>query len=151
MLRTELNDALKQALRARDARTAATLRLILAALKDRDIAVRSEGNSDGISDDQIRQMLQKMVRQSREAAKTYADAGRDDLAEKEEQEIKVLQRFLPRQLDDAETREAVDRTIEELGADSVKDMGTVMNRLRTDFAGQMDFAKASKVAKERLT
>ena len=151
MLRTELNDALKQALRARDARTAATLRLILAALKDRDIAARSEGNSDGISDDQIRQMLQKMVRQSREASKTYADAGRDDLAEKEEQEIKVLQRFLPRQLDEAETREAVDRTIAELGADSVKDMGTVMNRLRTDFAGQMDFAKASKVAKERLT
>ncbi|MBK1698953.1 GatB/YqeY domain-containing protein [Rhodovibrio salinarum] len=151
MLRTDLNDALKQALRARDARTAATLRLILAALKDRDIAARSEGNSDGISDDQIRQMLQKMVRQSHDAAKTYADAGRDDLAEKEEQEITVLQRFLPRQLDDAETRQAVDDTIEALGADSVKDMGAVMTRLRTDFAGQMDFAKASKVAKERLT
>jgi uncharacterized protein YqeY len=151
MLRTDLNDALKQALRTRDARTAATLRLILAALKDRDIAARSEGNSDGISDEQIRQMLQKMVRQSREAAKTYAEAGRDDLSEKEEQEIQVLQRFLPRQLDDEETRLAVDRTIAELGADSVKDMGTVMNRLRHDFAGQMDFAKASKVAKQRLT
>jgi uncharacterized protein YqeY len=150
-LRTELNDALKAALRAKDARTAATLRLILAALKDRDIAERSEGNSDGISDDQIRQMLQKMVRQSREAAQTYAEAGRDDLAEKEEQEIKVLQRFLPRQLDQAETQAAVERTIDELGANSVKDMGSVMARLRESYAGQMDFAQASKVAKQKLT
>lgn len=151
MLRTELNDALKAALRAHDARTAATLRLILAALKDRDIAARSEGNSEGISDDQIRQMLQKMVRHSREAAQTYSESGRPDLAEKEEQEIAVLERFLPRQLDEAETRAEVDKTIRELGADNVKDMGRVMSRLREAYAGRMDFSQASRIAKDRLT
>ena len=151
MLRTDLNDALKTALKAKDARTAATLRLILAALKDRDIAVRSEGNSDGISDEQIQQMLQKMARQSREAAETYSEGGREDLAEKERQEIQVIERFLPKQLDEEEIRTAVDDTMEEVGADSVKDMGKVMSRLREKYAGRMDFSKASAIAKEKLT
>jgi hypothetical protein len=150
MLRTELNEAYKAAAKARETRTAATLRLVQAAIKDRDIAVRSEGNSEGISDDQIRQMLQKMVRQSREAAETYDNAGREDLAEKERQEIEVIERFLPRQLDEEETRQAVEQTIQDLGAESVKDMGSVMSRLREAYAGRMDFAKASQFAKQRL-
>jgi uncharacterized protein YqeY len=150
MLRTELNDALKQALKSRDHGAAATLRLVLAALKDRDIAARGEGNAEGIGDDQIRQMLQKMVRQSREAAETYDKAGRGDLAEKERQEIAVIERFLPKQLGEAETRKAVEATIAELGAESIKDMGRVMTRLREQYAGRMDFSKASAVAKDRL-
>lgn len=150
MLRTELNDALKQALKGKDQQTAATLRLVLAALKDRDIAARSDGSTDGISDEQIQQMLQKMARQSREAAETYDQAGRDDLAEKERQEVAVIERFLPRQLDDAETREAVEKTIDELEAASIKDMGRVMSHLRQEYAGRMDFSKASALAKERL-
>lgn len=150
MLRTELNDALKTALRTKDSQTAATLRLVLAALKDRDIAARGEGNSDGISDEQVLELLQKMVRQSREAAETYEQAGRADLAEKERQEIRVIERFLPKQLDDAETREAVESVIEETGADSIKDMGRVMGRLRERYAGRMDFSKASATAKQKL-
>lgn len=151
MLRTELNESLKTALKTKDARTAATLRLILAALKDRDIAVRSEGNSEGISDEQIQQMLQKMARQSREAAETYAEGGREDLAEKERQEIEVIERFLPKQLDENEIEQAVQSTLDELGADNVKDMGKVMSRLREQYAGRMDFSKASAIAKQRLT
>ncbi len=151
MLRTELNEALRQALKTKDKDTAATLRLVLAALKDRDIAARTEGSPDGIGEDQIRQMLQKMVRQCRESAETYEQGGRDDLAEKERAEARVIERFLPRQLDEAETREAVEAVIEELGAESVKDMGQVMGALRERYAGQMDFGRASALAKERLT
>lgn len=151
MLRTELNEALKQALKTKDKDTAATLRLVLAALKDRDIAARTEGGADGIGEDQIRQMLQKMVRQCRDSAETYEEGGRPDLAEKERAEARVIERFLPRQLDEAETREAVETVIEELGADSAKDMGRVMGTLRERYAGQMDFGKASAMAKERLT
>jgi len=151
MLRTELNEALKQALKAKDKDTAATLRLVLAALKDRDIAARTEGGADGIGEDQIRQMLQKMVRQCRDSAETYEEGERPDLAEKERAEARVIERFLPRQLDEAETREAVETVIEELGADSVKDMGQVMGTLRERYAGQMDFGKASAMAKARLT
>lgn len=150
MLRTDLNEALKKALRTKDAETVATLRLVLAALKDRDIAARSEGNSEGISEEQIQEMLQKMVRQSREAAETYEKAGRADLAEKERREIRVIERFLPKQLDEAETREAVEAAIEEIGAYSIKDMGRVMGRLREQYAGRMDFSKASAAAKQRL-
>lgn len=150
MLRTQLNDELKNAMRRQDKQTVATLRLILAALKDRDIAARSEGSSEGIDEQQIHQMLQKMARQSQEAAETYQQAGRDDLAEKERGEVQVIERFLPRQLDEAETREAVDKAIADLGAESVKDMGRLMNRLRETYAGRMDFSKASAVAKDRL-
>ncbi|SDG34350.1 hypothetical protein SAMN05216241_10977 [Limimonas halophila] len=150
MLRQQLNDALKQALRTRDERTAATLRLILAALKDRDIAARAQGSTDGIDDDEIQRMLEKLAQQSREAAANYDRAGRADLAEKERQEIEVIQRFLPRQLDEAETRRAVDDAIQELGAHSLKDMGRVMNHLRSQYRGRMDFTHASSIAKHKL-
>ncbi len=150
MLRTQLNDELKNALRRQDKPTIATVRLILAALKDRDIAARGEGNSEGIDEEEIQRMLQKMARQSREAAETYQQAGREDLAEKERKEVAIIERFLPRQLDEAETHVAVDAVIADLGAESVKDMGKVMNRLRETYAGRMDFSKASALAKERL-
>lgn len=151
MLRTELNDALKQALKNREKEAAATLRLVLAALKDRDIAARTDGGADGISEEQIQHMLQKMVRQARESAETYDKAGRQDLADKERAEARVIERFLPKQLDEAETAEAVDGVIDELGAASVKDMGKVMAALRERYAGRMDFGKASALAKARLS
>jgi uncharacterized protein YqeY len=150
MLRSRLNDALKQALRNRDRRTAATLRLVLAALKDRDIAARGSGKSEGVDDKQIYEMLQKMARQNRESAEAYAKAGREDLAEKERQEIEIIESFLPKQFDDQETRQAVDGVIDELEADSIKDMGRVMGALKERYAGQMDFARASSIAKQRL-
>jgi hypothetical protein len=150
MLRTQLNEALKDAVRRRDSETAASLRLILAALKDREIAARSESGRDGIAEDEILGMLQKMARQARESAGTYAEAGRDDLAEKERRTERVIRRFLPRELDSGETENAVDAIITELGATGLKDMGRVMSELRGRYAGRMDFSRASALAKQRL-
>lgn len=151
MLRSELNEALKDAVRRRDTDTAATLRLVLAALKDREIAARTENGRDGIGEDEILHMLKKMAAQSRESAETYAEAGRDDLAEKERQEERVIRRFLPRELDTGETEAAVDDVIAELGASGLKDMGRVMSALRSRYAGRMDFSHASSLAKSRLS
>jgi hypothetical protein len=151
MLRSELNDALKDAVRRRDTDTAATLRLVLAALKDREIAARSENGRDGIGEDEILNMLKKMAAQSRESAERYAEAGRDDLAEKERQEERVIRRFLPRELDSGETERAVDEVIADLGASGLKDMGRVMAALRDRYAGRMDFSRASALAKSRLS
>lgn len=150
MLRSELNEALKDAVRRRDTDTAATLRLVLAALKDREIAARSENGRDGIGEDEILHMLKKMAAQSRESAETYAEAGRDDLAEKERQAERVIRRFLPRELDSGETEAVVDEVIAELGANGLKDMGRVMSALRSRYAGRMDFSRASALAKSRL-
>ena len=149
-MRAELNDALKAAMRTKDACAVSTLRLILAALKDRDIAARSQGQTDGVGDDEILDMLQKMVRQRRDSIALYEQGGRRDLAEKEAAEIEVIERFLPKQLGEAETAEAVDKAIEEIGAESIKDMGRIMAALKERYAGRMDFAKASGLVKERL-
>jgi len=151
MLRIELNEAMKQAMKAKDHRALATIRLILAALKDRDIHARGSGNSEGIGEDEITEMLQKMVRQRREAIEMYAKGARQDLVDKEEAEIEVIQRFLPKQMDDGETEEAVVGMIGELEAESVKDMGRVMAGLKARYPGRMDFGKASSVVKQRLT
>ncbi|WP_119166774.1 GatB/YqeY domain-containing protein [Algihabitans albus] len=150
MLRTELNDALKQALKDQDKKTLGTVRLILAALKDRDIAARGAGNCDGISEDEVLDMLQKMVKQRRESIELYTKGERQDLVDKEEAEIEVIQRFMPQQLDDGETQAAVDGMIVELEAGSIKDMGRVMAALKERYAGRMDFAKASALAKGQL-
>mgnify|MGYP006423133057 CR=1 FL=1 len=150
MLRAQINDALKDAVKRRDSETAATLRLILAALKDREIASRSEAGRDGIAEADVLSMLQKMALQSRESAQTYADAGRDDLAQKERQAERVIRRFLPRELDSGETEQAVDTVIGELGANGLKDMGRVMQTLRHRYAGRMDFSRASSIARARL-
>lgn len=150
MLRTELTQALKDAMRAKDERGVSTIRLILAALKDRDIAARGEGNMEGVSDDEILQMLQKMIKQRQESIRMYEEGGRVELAAQEQGEIEIINRFLPHQLSDKEIEAEVDRVIAEIGAESVKDMGRLMAELRGRYAGQMDFGKASGIAKARL-
>ncbi len=150
MFRTELSDALKDAMRAKEACAVSTLRLILAALKDRDIAARGKGNSEGVSAAEILDLLQKMVRQRRESIELFEKGDRQDLADKEAEEIEVIQRFLPKQLDPDQLRVAVQEVIEELGAATIKDMGRVMAALKERYAGRMEFGKASALVKERL-
>ena len=150
MLRNSLNDALKAAMRERDQATVSTVRLILAALKDRDIAARSKGNQTGIGDDEILQMLQGMIKQRRESVAMYEKGARQDLVDKENQEIAVIERYLPKQMDESAMAAAIGAVIKELGATTVKDMGKIMAELKTRHAGQMDFAKASGLVKQQL-
>lgn len=150
MLRQQLNDALKTAMLAKEARTVSTVRLILAALKDRDIAARSRGVMDGIGEDEIRLMLQSMIKQRRESIALYEQGGRLELAQQEQDEIVIIERFLPRQMGEAEVVECVRAVIAELGAGGLKDMGRVMAALKERFAGQMDFTKASAATKKEL-
>ena len=150
MLRTSLNEALKTALKSQDKCEISTLRLILAALKDRDIAARSTGNCDGIVDDEILEMLNKMVRQRRDSAEVYRANSRPELADKEERETEVIQRFLPQPLNDDEMQGAIGEVIGELDAQTIKDMGKVMGTLKERFAGRMDFGKASALVKQQL-
>ncbi len=151
MLRTRLSDSLKVAMKARDERSVSALRLILAGLKDRDIAARTKGAGDGIPDDEILQMMQNMVRQRRDSIALYEQGGRPELAEKEASEIAIIESFLPRQLSESELGEAVAALIAELGAASIKDMGRVMAALKERFAGRLDFAKAGAVVKSKLS
>ena len=150
MLRTELNEAMKNALRNKDQQSLATIRLILAALKDRDICARGRGNTDGVDDQDILEMLQSMVKQRKESIAMYEQGGRCELAEREQQEIDVIKRFMPEQLTDDAIRGVVTDTIEELDASSLKDMGRVMASLKERYAGRMDFGRASSVVKENL-
>jgi uncharacterized protein YqeY len=150
MLRTEVGDALKAAQKSKSKVAIATLRLILAAIKDRDIEARAKGNLDGIGDDDILALLQSMIKQRRESITAYEQGGRSDLADQEAEEIKIIQGFLPKQMDDAETAAAIDEVIGETGASSLKDMGPTMAALRAKYPGRMDFAKASALVKERL-
>lgn len=150
MLRASLSDALKTAMRERDAPTVSTLRMVLAALKDRDIAARPKGNADGIGDDEILQMMQALIKQRRESIALYEKGGRADLVAKEGQEIVVIERFLPKQMDESAMAAAIAALVKELGAASVKDMGRVMGELKARYAGQMDFARASGLVKQQL-
>ena len=150
MLRDDLNLALKSAMKAKETRSTTTLRLIMAAIKDRDIAAREKSNFDGIDDQEILALLQKMVKQRRESIDIYEKAGRTDSAQQEREEIEVIERFLPRAMSEEEIAEAVAKVIEETEASSVKDMGKVMAQLRSLYTGQMDFGKASGLIKERL-
>ena len=151
MLRTRLKDALTTAMKARDTVAVSTLRLILAALKDRDIAARGKGVVSGITDDAILDLLQSMIRQRHESIDLYRTAERLDLAQKEAAEIEIIERFLPTQLSEEETESAVGETIAELGAKSLKDMGRTMAALKESYAGRMDFAKASAAVKRHLS
>jgi uncharacterized protein YqeY len=151
MLRENLNDELKKSMLAKDQQATATLRLIMAALKDRDIAARSKGQNDGIGEDEILSMLQTMIKQRRESIEMYKKGGREELADRENEEIKVIERFLPAQMDDAAIEGAVAEAIKAAGAGSLKEMGKVMAALREQYAGQMDFAKAGAVAKKLLS
>jgi uncharacterized protein YqeY len=150
ILRERLNESLKTAMLEKDALAVATLRLILATLKDRDIAERSKGNHNGLSDDEIVALLQSMIKQRRESIQLYERGGRDELARQEAEEIAVIERFLPPQMNDAEVESAVGAVIDEIGAASLKDMGRAMALLRERYAGRMDFAKAGAAAKARL-
>lgn len=151
MLRTRLNEELKTAMRAKQERMVGTIRLILAALKDRDIAARSKGNYDGIAEDEIMSMLNSMIKQRRESISMYEQGGRCELAQREQEEIEIIQGFMPKQLSDAEVDGAVKDTIGAIGAKSLKDMGKVMAALKEKFSGQMDFTRASALVKQHLS
>ena len=150
MLRSTLNEAMKDAMRAKDAASLGTIRLILAALKDRDIAARSKSNYDGIPEDEILQMFNSMIKQRRESIALYEQGGRPELAQKEQDEIVVIQRFMPKQMDDAAVAAVVKDAIAATEAKGPKDMGRVMALLKEKYAGQMDFTKASAAVKQSL-
>jgi len=149
-MRDKINAAMKQAMRDKRSEELSTLRLINAAIKDRDIAARGEGNHDGIADVDILGVLGKMIKQRQDSAQAYEEAGRLELAEKERSEIGVIETFLPRQLDEEEVRQAVTEAIAESGAESIRDMGRVMSALKEKYSGQMDFAKAGAAVKDTL-
>ena len=149
MLRDQLAAALKDAMKSKNAERLSTVRLIQAAIKDRDIANRGAGKEEA-SDDEVLQILAKMVKQRDESAKIYEENARPELAAKERAEIAVLHDFLPKQLSDADVRANISAIIAETGAEGPKDMGKVMAALKERYAGQMDFAKASGAVKELL-
>jgi uncharacterized protein YqeY len=150
MLRTQITDAMKDAMRAKDERTLATTRLMMSRMKDLDIAARPKGITDGIKDDEILAMLQGMIKQRRESIALYEKGNRADLVKQESEEITVIERFLPKQMDEAAVKEAIDKIVAETGASSVKDMGKVMGELKKAYAGQMDFSQAGGLVKARL-
>lgn len=149
-MRTTITDALKQAMRDRAADRLSTLRLVNAAIKDLDIAMRGEGNDEGAQDADVLKILSKMVKQRQESARTYEEGGRLDLAERELEEIKVIEDFLPQKLSDDEVVAAIDAAIADVGASSVRDMGKIMGALKSKYTGQMDFGKVGALVKDRL-
>lgn len=152
-LRDRIGEALKTAMREKDTTRLSTLRLINAAIKDRDIAKRGaggDGAGDGVGEDEILQILGKMVKQRHESARAYEEGGRLELAEQERAEILVIEDFLPKQLDEAEIAAAVDGAIAEAGATSIRDMGKVMGVLKSRYTGQMDFGTVGPMVKARL-
>jgi uncharacterized protein len=150
-LREEFNAAMKEAMKAKDQKRLSTVRLILAGLKDKDIANRTETSREGISDEEILSLLAKMIKSREDSIVLYEQGNRPELAQAERDEIAVIREFMPRQMDEAEAKAAVAAVVAELGAASMKDMGKVMAALKERFAGKMDFAKASGWAKEALT
>ena len=150
MLRETLTEAVKTAMRAREPEAVSTLRMILAGIKDKDIAARPSGNASGIGDAEILTLLQSMVKQRRESIALYRQGGREDLVAKEEGEIAVIERFMPAQLDLAATDAAITAAIAELGAASIKDMGRVMAALKAKYSGQMDFSAVGPAVKAKL-
>ena len=149
-LRERVTTELKTAMKAKAAERLSTLRLINAAIKDRDIAARADGNDEGVGDDEILGILGKMVKQRQESARTYEEGGRLELAEKERAEIVVIEEFLPVQLDDGEVDAAIDAAITAVGAESIRDMGKVMGQLKSKYTGQMDFGSVGPKVKAKL-
>ncbi|MDE2133063.1 MAG: GatB/YqeY domain-containing protein [Alphaproteobacteria bacterium] len=150
-LRDQLDNAVKEAMKARDQKRLGTLRLVQAALKDRDIANRSEESRAGISDDEILVLLAKLIKSREDSIALYEKGGRPELAQAERGEIAVIREFMPKQMDEGEAKAAIAAVIAELGASSMKDMGKVMAALKERFAGKMDFAKAGAAVKELLS
>ena len=149
-LRTRINDALKDAMRAKAADRLSVLRLMNSAIKDRDIAARGEGQPSPVAEDGVIAVLARMVKQRQESARAYDEAGRADLSGKERAEVEVIEEFLPRQLSPEEAEQAVAAAIAEAGASSIKDMGRVMAALKARYAGQMDFGAVGPLVKSRL-
>lgn len=150
MLRTRLSDALKTAMKERDAARVSTLRLVLAALKDRDIAARTEASREGVGEAEILRLLQSMVKQRRESIDLYRQGGREDLVAREAAEVAVIEEFLPRQMGEAAIEAAVKGAIAEVGAAGIKDMGRVVALLKSRHAGEMDVSQAAALAKRLL-
>jgi len=150
-LRQQLTDAMKEAMKAKDAKRLATVRLVLAALKDRDIAARTETSRDLLGDDEILSLLAKMIKQRDESAVAFDSGNRPELAAGEREEIAIIRSFMPAQMDEAGVQQAVKTVIAELGAASIKDMGKVMAAMKERYAGQMDFARASGLVKDVLS
>lgn len=148
MLRERFAADLKDAIKAKDGQRVSTLRLITAAIKDRDIAARSEDNADGVSDTDILAILGKMIKQRQDSARAYEEGGRLDLAEQERGEIRIIKDYLPRPMTEDEVRAAIAAAIADTGAASIRDMGRVMAELKSRHPGKMDFARASAVVKD---
>ncbi len=151
-MRDKLNTALKNAMRAKEADRLSTLRLINAAIKDKDIAMRGQGEDDaGVSNDDVLAIMGRMVKQRQESARAYEEGGRLELAEKELAEIKIIEEFLPKQLTAEEAEAAVEAAIAEVDATSIRDMGKVMGALKAKYTGRMDFGKAGPLVKNKLS
>ena len=150
-LRERISAGLKASMKNKEAERTSTLRLINAAIKDKDIALRGEGRSDGVSEAEILAILGKMVKQRIESARTYEEAGRLELAEREQAEIEIIEEFLPSQLDDDEIEEAIGKAIKAVSAESIRDMGKVIGALKKKYTGQMDFGRVGPLVKERLS
>lgn len=148
-LKDRIAAELKTAVKAQDRRAMCTMRLIMAAINDRNIAARSSGK-DSVSDDDVLQIMAKMIRQRQESQKAFEGAGRLELAEQEREEMAILKSFLPRQLDEEEVEIAITQAVNESGANCIKDMGRTMSVLKERYPGQMDFSLASKMVKQRL-
>ena len=149
-MRSELDENLKEAIKSQEKQRVATLRLINAAIKDRDIAVRSEENTEGVSDDEIILILSNMVKQRKQSIIQYEEGGRIELAEREREEIKIIQEFLPNQLSNEEIQAEISKIIDAEDQLSIKDMGKIMGELKNRFSGRMDFGKASEIVKALL-
>ena len=150
-MRDRVNSALKQAMKDKQPGRLSTLRLINAAIKDRDIDARSDGNDEGVPDSEILAILGKMAKQRQESARAYEEGGRLDLAERERAEIVIIEEFLPRQLSQAEVAKAIAAAVAEIGAQSIRDMGKVMAALKAKYTGQMDFGAVGPAVKDRLS
>lgn len=150
-LRTRISEDLKTAMKAKDQLRLSTLRLINAAIKDRDIALRGQGEDREMSEGEITSVLSRMVKQRQESARAYEEGGRLELVERELAEIAVIEDYLPRQLSDEEVEAAIGEAIAELEANSIRDMGRVMNALKAKYTGQMDFGAIGPVVKARLS
>jgi len=149
-LRDRIGAGLKQAMRDKDSTRLSTLRLINAAVKDQDIAVRAKGQTDGVGEPEVLAILGKMVKQRQESARAYEEGGRLELAEKELAEIAVIEDYLPRQLSEDEVEAAVAGAIADTGAEGLRDMGRVMGLLKSKYTGQMDFGAVGPMVKARL-
>lgn len=150
MLREQLKNTLKTAMVEKDTIRVSTIRLILAAIKDRDIAARGTSKDGTITNDDILQLLQSMIKQRKDSIEMYAKGGRQDLVDSEQAEIDIIKTFLPKQMDEAEIKAAVEEAIKTAKAEGLKDMGNVMAALREQYAGQMDFGQASGIVKSIL-